>query len=355
MNSRLCIRKNPANVNSGLQGIFTQFLPNADQKDCLILLKPLYSRPFFSQVLLKRNFRRLTEVGKLKTMEQQEHRDGKLGVWMVSGAVTLALALVALVVLVNPQTNINASDSSNDPDSGVTVVAMANQTQSEPNIFPAPDVEVLPDFAAITDVKQKKQAFFDYLTPMIDNVFVEVQQERQWVSSLASRWQLLSNIERARLTKVARRYGFTEIPSDPQALIDRVDIWPKSMVLAQAANESAWGTSRFAVQANNLFGQWCFTKGCGLVPAQRSEGSRHEVRLFHSVEDSVRSYVLNLNRHYQYEDMRSMRAEQRASQQPLSGYVLIDGLLGYSQRGEEYVNELRAMIRVNRLASLDTI
>jgi len=85
------------------------------------------------------------------------------------------------------------------------------------------------------------------------------------------------------------------------------------MFLAQAANESSWGTSRFAKEANNLFGQWCYTPGCGIVPAQREENEANEVRKFATINDTVRSYVRNINSYYAYKDLRVIREEIRSA------------------------------------------
>ena len=129
--------------------------------------------------------------------------------------------------------------------------------------------------------------------------------------------------------------------------------WKHLHALAQAANESAWGTSRFATKGNNLFGQWCFSKGCGLVPRGRVEGASHEVAKFSSPFRSVRAYIQNLNRHPTYQELRDIRQEDRRGKDPLSGVDMAAGLLGYSERGQEYVDEIRAMIHYNNLTFYD--
>ena len=133
----------------------------------------------------------------------------------------------------------------------------------------------------------------------------------------------------------------------------RLDVVPPSLILARAANESAWGTSRFATKGNNLFGQWCFSKGCGLVPRGRAEGASHEVAKFSSPYRSVRAYIQNLNRHPTYQLLRDVRLEDRRENAPLSGLELAEGLRGYSERGEEYIEEIRAMIHYNNLEFYD--
>jgi Bax protein len=128
---------------------------------------------------------------------------------------------------------------------------------------------------------------------------------------------------------------------------------PPSLALSQAANESAWGTSRFARSGHNYFGQWCFTTGCGVVPRHRTAGKQHEVAVFASPAAAVASYLHNLNSHPAYQRLREIRLQQRQQHQVVSGLALAAGLEKYSERGEDYIRELRAMIRHNRLSQYD--
>ena len=136
-------------------------------------------------------------------------------------------------------------------------------------------------------------------------------------------------------------------------LLLRVDQVPASLALAQAAMESAWGTSRFAVQGNNLFGQWCYQKGCGLVPLRRNAGSTHEVAKFDSVSDAIKSYLKNINTHRAYADLRNDRASLRSAGKPITGHQLAEGLIDYSELREAYVHEIQAVIRINKLSQYD--
>jgi Bax protein len=119
-------------------------------------------------------------------------------------------------------------------------------------------------------------------------------------------------------------------------------------VLIQAANETGWGNSRFAREGLNFFGQWCFRKGCGLVPQSRSDGLSHEVAVFKTVEDSVASYMRNLNSNAAYSLFRSIRADMRAENQEPSADKLVYGLVNYSERQEAYIDELLEMLRQNQ-------
>ena len=138
------------------------------------------------------------------------------------------------------------------------------------------------------------------------------------------------------------------------ALLYRVDVIPNGLALGQAAYESGYGTSRFATEGNSLFGQWTY-KGDGLKPKEqrRSTKGDHRIKAFDWPFDSVRGYFINLMSHPAYEDFRRLRAELRAAGKPLDSMTLADGLLRYSERGEEYVKSLKGIMRVNKLTVAD--
>ena len=132
-----------------------------------------------------------------------------------------------------------------------------------------------------------------------------------------------------------------------------MDVIPVSLVLAQAATESGWGTSRFAVQGNNLFGQWCYREGCGIVPKQRAGDASHEVRAFPTIEGSVNAYFANINSHHLYQNFRQIRAEMRQQQMTLDSTALAAGLKRYSERGMNYVEDILKIISQNSLVQRD--
>jgi Bax protein len=217
----------------------------------------------------------------------------------------------------------------------------------------------LPDFESIGNTDEKKEAFFSFLIEYVEAENARIADDRLEVLGL---WEIvrdnneLSAIETGILNEIAAHYRMDPALShyeQLEELVLRVDTMPPSLVLAQAANESAWGTSRFAKEGNNIFGQWCFDEGCGLIPERRGAQAAHEVRAFLSVEDAVRSYFRNINTHAAYAELREMRSDMRESGRPLDSLVLAHGLRSYSQRGQVYVNELHALIRQNRLQRLD--
>lgn len=214
----------------------------------------------------------------------------------------------------------------------------------------------LPDFSGYSDTTEKKVAFFSFLYPRVVLANSRILIERDYLDSLIVK-ETLSKKEHDWLAAQSKRLRVEEEPgsSEQFALLKkRLDVIPPSLIMAQAANESAWGTSRFALRGNNLFGQWCFSKGCGLVPLNRVEGASHEVAAFPSPYHSVRAYIQNLNRHGSYKGLRDTRLDDREAGDPLSGLALARGLISYSERGEEYVDEIRSMIRYNNLEFYDT-
>lgn len=231
-----------------------------------------------------------------------------------------------------------------------------SQVSQTTNLAPVPKLSIydeLPDFAQYQDVTAKKAAFFSYLLPLIEAENLRILHSRAKVSEIeeAVKANLVNDADRQQLAQLMDYYEVDPtLPSAEifQQLKRRIDIVPEMMVLVQAANESAWGTSRFAKRGLNLFGQWCYREGCGIIPAQRPEGQRYEVAKFDSVNQSVRSYMRNINTHPPYADLRLLRAQKRARDQQLKAIELVEGLGSYSERGDEYIEELQSMIRVNR-------
>lgn len=217
------------------------------------------------------------------------------------------------------------------------------------------DYSQLPDFAAIKNTAARKRAFFDYLRPAIEYQNQIISERRLLLRGieirLANKLALTPEQDEFMLY-VRKRYKVAEEADLQQAIDDlwrRMDTIPASMVLAQAAVESGWGRSRFAREANNLFGQWCYTAGCGLVPSSRTDGKRHEVRKFDGIDKAIAAYFININAFHRYRGLRDIRSASRAANKPPSGHDMVGGLGHYSERGDEYIKQLRRMIRYNKL------
>jgi Bax protein len=209
----------------------------------------------------------------------------------------------------------------------------------------------IPDFSTYKDVNDKKNDFFAFLLPKIKYANDNILKERRQVFDLKVALPNLSKDEVSTLNALKDKYevSLTNHEDAINALLKRVDIIPASLALAQAANESAWGTSRFAQEGNNLFGQWCYVKGCGIIPKQRHGKQRHEVAKFDGIVDSIESYMRNLNSQAAYEKLRTLRAEAREDEDVITGVNLANGLWSYSIRREAYVHEIQLMIKQNGL------
>lgn len=212
----------------------------------------------------------------------------------------------------------------------------------------------LPDFAAIRDVKSKKRAFFDFIYPAIVEQNNKILVQRQRLDAIAKSYSETESIssenehfilELAQRYLVNEKYSFT---SKINVLQRKVDVVPTPLVMVQAANESAWGTSRFAKIGLNFFGIWCYRPGCGMVPNGRNSGARHEVAAFESVDAAVKRYLFNINTHNAYGVFRIIRSQLRSENIPLSSEILATGLIRYSERRGDYVVDLTYMLRQNK-------
>lgn len=247
-------------------------------------------------------------------------------------SIVLTIATISLISLIPSFFQENETKE-------IIIESTPNKIKSTPN-----KIEVkkeAPDFSSFKDVNNKKKQFFEFIYPMVVNNNLEIIKQRQLVKS--------STHFNDKIKELCQYYR-VDCNKDnyKEFFLKQVNIIPASLTLAQAANESAWGTSRFARKANNYFGQWCFTKGCGIVPKQRSDNAQHEVQSFQNVSDSVRSYIRNLNSHPAYKELRKIR-----NQKGFNGNDLAEGLSKYSERGQHYIEEIQSMINYNKLQKYD--
>jgi len=167
------------------------------------------------------------------------------------------------------------------------------------------------------------------------------RKEAEWLRDLAKKYKVLKSD--------------SDILSKQQIdeLTQRVDTVPPSLIVAQGAIESGWGTSRFAIEGNALFGQWSFSDKALKPKKQRKHLGNYGLATFDTPLDSIRSYILNLNTHPAYKEFRKRRMMIRKANLPLTGIALTDTLKSYSERGDEYVNDLNRLIKSNHLEWLD--
>ena len=218
-------------------------------------------------------------------------------------------------------------------------------------------------------VPQKKELFYRFMLPLIVHANSMVMERRNNLFRMqaalaAGEDQADADMQALRegavLLRIAGKEEAAALSSHSEnlaAVIDeaiyKLDIIPAGLALGQAAYESGYGSSRFAVEGNALFGQWTYG-GKGLVPEQQRKSlGDHRIAAYDWPFDSVRGYFINLMSHPAYEDFRRLRAQLRAAGKPLTSMVLADGLIRYSERGQEYVDTLKGIMRVNKLAIAD--
>ena len=204
-------------------------------------------------------------------------------------------------------------------------------------------------------VKDKKKKFISDLFPVIQNANQDIIEKRNIFFEIEKKIESnnLNVLEAAILKKLFNEYKVKN--NDLAELKKRIDIVPISLVIAQAAIESGWGTSRFAQEGNAYFGQKVVgTKVNGIKPSN-SEDPLIKVRSFKNLNDSVKAYLNNLNTHFAYKNFRKSRNELRYFGKTLEGIILVNQLNKYSELGDEYINNVQEIIRKNNLDKFDYI
>lgn len=223
---------------------------------------------------------------------------------------------------------------------------------------PSVIIEHFPADLGLIDLNRKKKAFVRALLPVVMVAREEVMEERQRLLTIIDElggpqgltfypgrqeWQVAIARDQALfINELCRKYR----TQDAEELLNRVNVLPVSLMLAQGALESSWGSSRFANQANNLFGMWTWGKK-GLVPARRAANRSHKIAVYDSVLDSVRAYMLTINRVGAYADLRRIRRHS------MDAAVVAEGLINYSAQKGVYVTSLQSLIKSNNLKSYD--
>ncbi|HZD26668.1 MAG TPA: glucosaminidase domain-containing protein [Alphaproteobacteria bacterium] len=212
------------------------------------------------------------------------------------------------------------------------------------------------DLGEVKSAKQRKRVFLQTMLPLVLRANAEIRLNRRRLLQISAREKGGIGVTEAdsafRLT-MAKRYGVQ--PGEWEALLRRVDIVPPSLALAQGAEESGWGTSRFARHGNAVFGQRSYGDSAGLVPQARGEDAGFQVAAFDYLYTSVRAYMRNLNTHPAYAGFRAARATMRQAKRPLDSDVLVTALHRYSERGEAYVRTIRTILRANKLNQFDDV
>ena len=209
-------------------------------------------------------------------------------------------------------------------------------------------------FLKIRGVKKRKALFLKVVLPLILKVNNDILDKRKKLINIYSQFNKLGAISGASkswLLAMEKKYKVKR--GDTEELLRRMDLVPPSLALAQAAEESGWGTSRFVMEGNALFGQWTLNSSGGMIPNQRSPMKKHKVRKFSTLIDGVRAYALNLNTHGAYRVFRQKREKARKVRSVMTGIKLSKYLKAYSERGSDYISTIQKIIKTNRLGQLD--
>jgi Bax protein len=201
----------------------------------------------------------------------------------------------------------------------------------------------------IENSKKRKEFFIQIVLPLIIEENNNIKLDRNTLFTIINKSNNL-NSEKQWLEKKYKQYGVKS--GDLSTLKIRMDEIPVSLAIAQAAKETGWGTSRFALEGNALFGQWTWS-GEGLKPKEAKEGESHKVMKFNILQASVRAYQRNINTHSTYKDFRKARAKLRDNNKPLDSIELSKYLNKYAETGNQYVEVLQKIIKQNKLQDFD--
>ena len=212
------------------------------------------------------------------------------------------------------------------------------------------DIGLLPnEIKNIGSTKKRKEMFIKIVLPLIVKENTKIRIDRKRLFTILNK-NSNTDIEKKWLEKKYKQYGVRQ--NDLSTLKIRMDEIPVSLAIAQAAKETGWGTSRFALKGNALFGQWTWS-GEGLKPKNAEKGKDHKVMKFHSLQLSVRAYLRNLNTHSTYKNLRKSRTELRNQNKPLDSMILSKHLDKYAETGSQYIEVLQKIIEQNNLKDFD--
>lgn len=222
------------------------------------------------------------------------------------------------------------------------------------------------DIGTIKDSKARKKLFIRIMLPIIRAEQQRIRNERKLLQLAlqsnnvknATKYKIKNTTTEEQLNTLFKEYKInTKLNYEDKSnqLLKRFDELPLTLILAQAAIESGWGTSRFTRVGNSLFGEWTYQEGDGIVPEDRDDGKSHKIKAFPSLRDSIASYIKNINRNSAYKELRQYRYEMRLQQQTLDSRTLAKGLHRYSQKGEGYVVSLLQILNSSEFKQIESL
>ena len=226
-----------------------------------------------------------------------------------------------------------------------------NQVRDEKRVKPIYFTQFPKDLDEITSVKLKKETFIKIVLPLVVAENQKILDDKRKLKKITLK-KMTSDKEKLWLRQKLKEYKVTK--GNILELTKRMDIIPVSIAIAQAAKESGWGTSRFALEGNAIFGQWTWN-GQGIAPIERAAGKNHKILRFPILRASVKAYKNNLNTHKSYKEFRDKRFKLRSRNNSLGGVKLIHTLDNYAETGIEYTKILKQIIEQNDLSDFENV
>ena len=339
--SRNYKKKNNSEIYNNLENIFKTCL------SCIIIISAFFVMPIFSDFKKQKpfsskefknnsqnSFKKVLEGGSASRVDEEVEKKYLFDDVLVyenlpSDAVRLSAATLEQLF---KDTNYNLEDVRNKKlVKPVTLSLLPNE------------------MSMIENTKKRKELFIKIILPLIIKENNYIKLDRRKLFSILNKSRN-TNKEKKWLEKKFKQYGV--VNKDLSTLKIRMDEIPASIAIAQAAKETGWGTSRFALEGNALFGQWTWS-GNGIKPYDAADNSTHKVMRFKVLQASVKAYHRNLNTHSSYKNFRSARAELRDQEKKLDSIKLSEHLDKYAETGKKYVKILQQIINQNKLTDFD--
>ncbi|TXE79066.1 mannosyl-glycoprotein endo-beta-N-acetylglucosamidase [Campylobacter peloridis] len=206
------------------------------------------------------------------------------------------------------------------------------------------------------NAKDRREVFIGKINALLDVSFENINKEKEFIeyffqNAIKNNFRNINSNTMQRLWQLKEKYRVKDL-YDYNTYLMRIQKVPKSLAIAQAIIESATGTSRFAKEANNLFGEWTWGEK-GLIPKERSAGKTHKIRIFDTLQESVDSYLLNLNRHDAYKEFRAWRWNALKQNERLNGKEAANHLEKYSEIKSNYTKLIISIINQHGLDKFD--
>jgi len=295
-------------------------------------------RPFIKNVVnevkftyVAKEYKTLEDVGKKKKIEKKKTKEIEEPKFVQENDNTISL---------NAETTSNLFD-----DLGYDLKGVRAGQKVKPIYL----TKLPKDLKTLGDTKKKRELFIKIVLPLILDENEKILEDRKKLFKILGK-NFNTVGERVWLKRRFKEYKIED--QDLSKLKIRMDIVPVSIALAQAANESGWGTSRFALEGNALFGQWTWSKK-GILPKEQDPDQTHKIMQFQILKASVKAYKNNLNTHNAYQEFREVRAQLRQANKKIDGLALIKYLKNYAAIGEKYVRILEDIIEKNSLVDFD--